>query len=264
MTYSIAKGASGGQVNSSFSTTPYAVCFTSSLINHTQVVMNKANTPTTATTVGLVTATCPANTVLLGGGALLTPGNTGTFKPIATFPTFNNAAHDYGRKAAADRETNPDSGSAVGGIGGGRDSGNMTYAYAICSGDDVNVRNITTTVHFRGLSGPEVAGTHQTATVGCDDPDGGHGNGRTHDVLVSGGAAVSGGKVTTTDFSKAGSQGTHLTGSYPSDSDGNPVSDGSTTPAYWMADIHVGGSPSPNTYSDVRALCLNLDRAGER
>ncbi|WP_199807977.1 hypothetical protein [Streptomyces sp. NRRL S-350] len=36
--YWIAKGASGGQVNSSFSTTPYAQCLTSSLINHTQVV----------------------------------------------------------------------------------------------------------------------------------------------------------------------------------------------------------------------------------
>ncbi|MFD7256831.1 hypothetical protein [Streptomyces sp. NPDC059874] len=47
VTYWIAKGGSGGQINSSFSTTPYAMCFTSSLINHTQVVMNKVSAPTT-------------------------------------------------------------------------------------------------------------------------------------------------------------------------------------------------------------------------
>jgi len=161
VTYWIAKGGSGGQINSSFSTTPYAMCLTSNLINHTQVVMNKVNAPTTATTVGLVTATCPANTVLLGGGALVTPSNTGNLKAIASFPTFNNAAHDFGQKAAADGETNPNSWTAVGGIGGGRDSGNTTYAYAICTGDDVNVEGITTKVRFSELSGPTVAGTRQ-------------------------------------------------------------------------------------------------------
>ena len=60
-----------------------------------------------------------------------------------------------------------------------------------------------------------------------------------------------------TDFTKAGSGGTHLIGSFPSDPDGNPVGDGTTTAAHWTADIHVGGSPSPNTYSDVWALCMN-------
>ncbi|MEV4559325.1 hypothetical protein AB0K51_20370 [Kitasatospora sp. NPDC049285] len=154
VTYWIAKCASGGQVNSSFSTTPYAMCFTSSLIAHTQVVMNKANTPTSATTVGIVTATCPANTVLLGGGALLAPGTVGTLKPVASFPSFDDAAHDHGRKAAADGETNPDSWTAVGGIGGGRDAGNTTYAYAICSGEGVNVRNIGTTVRYRESAVP--------------------------------------------------------------------------------------------------------------
>ncbi|MFD7256833.1 hypothetical protein [Streptomyces sp. NPDC059874] len=27
---------------------------------------------------------------------------------------------------------------------------------------------------------------------------------------------------------------------------------------YWTAAIHAGGSPSPNTYSDVWALCLTM------
>ncbi|MEV4559326.1 hypothetical protein AB0K51_20375 [Kitasatospora sp. NPDC049285] len=68
--------------------------------------------------------------------------------------------------------------------------------------------------------------------------------------------------MTTAGFTKAGSQGTHLTGSYPSDADGTPVGDRTATPAYWTADIHVGGSPSPHTFSDVWALCLDLDRSG--
>ncbi|MDH6127465.1 hypothetical protein [Kitasatospora sp. GP82] len=147
VTYWIAKGGSGGQINSSFSTTPYAMCLTSNLINHTQVVMNKANTPTTATTVGLVTATCPANTALLGGGALVTPSNTGNLKAIASFPTFNNSAHDFGKKAAADGETNPDSWTAVG-WDNSTNASNQTYAYAICSGTGISVGGVTVKVRF--------------------------------------------------------------------------------------------------------------------
>ncbi|WP_204357666.1 MULTISPECIES: hypothetical protein [unclassified Streptomyces] len=112
---------SGGAVDAAFSTTPYAICFTSSLINHTQVVMNKVSGPGPASTVGLVTATCPAGTRLLGGGARTTPAEVGSPKPIASFPTFRtftNAGHDYGQKAAADGETNPDSWTAVGWNGG--------------------------------------------------------------------------------------------------------------------------------------------------
>ncbi len=60
VTHWLGIGGSGGAVNASFSSTPYALCFTSNLINHTQVVMNKISGPVTGT--ALVTATCPANT----------------------------------------------------------------------------------------------------------------------------------------------------------------------------------------------------------
>ncbi|MER6383418.1 hypothetical protein [Streptomyces sp. NPDC001250] len=245
--YWIAKGGSGGQVNSSFSTTPYAVCFTSSLINHTQVVMNKVNAPTTASTPGLVTATCPANTALLGGGALVTPGNTGNFKAIASFPTFNNSAHDFGKKAAADGETNPDSWSAVGWDNSANTS-NETYAYAICSGSGINVSGVTVKVRSSEANGPNTGSTGQKTTVGCGDGDGN---------LVSGGTAMSGGNVTTTDFTGPGSAGDHVNGSFPSDSSGNPVSDGTTTAASWTAFTHTGGMASTANHSDVWALCAN-------
>ncbi|MFD9636559.1 hypothetical protein [Streptomyces violascens] len=245
--YWIAKGGSGGQVNSAFSTTPYAMCLTSSLINHTQIVMNKVNAPTTAGSVGLVTATCPASTVLLGGGALVTPGNTGNFKAIASFPTFNNTAHDFGQKAAADGETNPDSWSAVG-WDNSTNASNETYAYAICSGNGIGVSGVTVKVRYSEVTGPTTGSTGLNTTVTCGSGDG---------KLVSGGAAVSGGGVTTTDFTGPGSAGDHLNGSFPSDSSGNPVSDGTTTAASWTAFTHSGGIGAASTHSDVWALCAN-------
>ncbi|WP_035841470.1 hypothetical protein [Kitasatospora azatica] len=248
VTHWLGIGGTGGQVNSSFSTTPYAVCFSSSLINHTQVVMNKINAPTTAATVGLVTATCPANTRLLGGGVRTTPASVGNFKAIASFPTFNNSAHDFGQKAAADGETNPDSWTAVGWDNGTGNSTNETYAYAICSGSGINVSGATVKVRFSEVSGPTTGSTGQTATVGCGGADGN---------LVSGGAAISGGNVTTTDFTGPGSGGDHLNGSFPSSSGGSPVADGTTTAAYWTASTHTGGVGSTGTHTDVWALCAN-------
>ncbi len=248
VTHWLAIGGSGGAVNSDFSTTPYAMCFSSSLINHTQVVMNKIAGPTTSATVGLVTATCPANTRLLGGGARITPASVGSLKPIASFPSFNNSAHDYGQKAAADGETNPDSWTAVGWNGGGGNSGNTTYAYAICSGNSIDVSGATVKVRHSEVSGPTAGTAGLTVTVGCGGNDG---------KLVSGGAAISGGSVTTTDFTGPGSVGDHLNGSFPSDSGGSPVGDGATTAAYWTAFTHTGAPSSPSTYTDAWALCAN-------
>lgn len=244
----MAIGGSGGAVNNSFSTTPFAMCFSSDLIDHNQVVMNSVAGPTTAATVALTVATCPEDTVLLGGGARTVPASVGSLKPIASFPTYNDAAHSYGQEAAANGETNPDSWAAVGWNGGGGSSGNTTYAYAICSGDDIDVSGVTVTVRFSEVSGPTAATSGQTATVGCAGEDG---------TLASGGAAISGGSVTTTPFTGPGSQGDHLNGSFPSNSGGSPVGDETTTAAYWTAVTHTGGASSPNTYTDVWALCVD-------
>ncbi|KJE20073.1 hypothetical protein FF36_05622 [Frankia torreyi] len=248
VTHWLGIGGTGGATDASFSTTPYATCLTSNLVNHTQVVMNKASGPSAASTVNLVVATCPANTILLGGGARTTPASIGSLKPIASFPTFNDAAHDYGQKAAADGATNPNSWASVGWNGGGGGTSNVTYAYAICSGSGINVSGATVKVRYSEVSGPTSATTGQTATVGCGGGDG---------KLISGGAAISGGSVTTTDFTGPGSGGDHLNGSFPSTSGGSPVSDGTTTAAYWTAFSHTGGASSPSTYTDAWALCAD-------
>ncbi|MFE9634704.1 hypothetical protein [Streptomyces sp. NPDC006463] len=131
----------------------------------------------------------------------------------------------------------------------------MTYAYAICSTDDIDLKHVATTVHFTEVSGPNTASTGQTATARCSREEG---------QLVSGGAAISGGNVTTTDFSKAASGGPHLNGSFPSDAAGTPVGHGGSDPSYWTAASHSGGSPSPGSYSDVWALCLDVQHGHKR
>lgn len=254
-THWMAFGGSGSHSSPDFSTTPYAICLHSNLIRHTHVVMNKVPGPSAGLSARIVTATCPANTVLIGGGARTTPAGVGSLKPIASFPTFNDAEHHFGTIAAGEGETGPDSWTAVGGIGGGRDLNNMTYAYAICSGDDTDLKHVSTTVRFTEVSGPNTASTGQTATAGCSREDGN---------LVSGGAAISGGNVTTTDFTKATSGGPHLNGSFPSDATGTPFADGSSDPSYWTAVTHSGGSPSPGSYSDVWALCLDVQHGHKR
>ncbi|MBV9030359.1 MAG: hypothetical protein JO364_08605 [Pseudonocardiales bacterium] len=245
----LALGGSGAMVDSSFSTTAFALCLTSNLITHTQVVMNRLTGPTTASTPAVAVASCPTTTVLLGGGARTTPANTGSLKPIASYPTFHNAAHDFGHKAAVDGDTHPDSWAAVGLNGGGSGTTpNTTYAYAICSQPGIDTTGVTVTVRSHEVSGPTTATTSQTTTTSCGPADG---------TLISGGAAISGGNPTTTDFTAPGSQGDHLNGSFPSNTTGTPVGNGTTTAASWTAFTHTGGADSPHTYSDVWALCAH-------
>lgn len=266
VTHWLAFGGSGGNASPAFSTTSYAMCLSTPRIRHTQVVMSKVVGPSTQQSAKLAVATCPTGTALLGGGARATPASVGSLKPIASFPTFNDAAHDFGQKPAANGETNPDSWTAAGGIGGGHDDNNTTYAYAICTGDRVNISGITTKMHFREVADPTEGGTGQTATVGCADDKGQDRNGRGPNgeqgdraILISGRRCQ---RRQSDDErlhqSRLGRNPPQR--SFPSDPVGNPVSDGSTTAAYWTAAIHAGGSPSPNTYSDVWALCLTMHR----
>ena len=247
----LALGGSGAVVNPSFASTSFALCLASTVIAHTQVVLAKAAGPTAALTPEVVVASCPANTVLLGGGARTTPASAGSLKPIASYPTFHNAAHALGRKPAADREINPDSWAAVGLNGGGTGPvPNSTYAYAICGQPGVDTSGLTVTVHSHEVSGPTTATTSQMVTTSCGPADG---------MLISGGAAISGGNLTS-GFTAPGSQGDHLNGSFPSASSGAPVGNG-TIATSWTAVAHTGGADSPQTFSEVWALCARTSSA---
>ncbi|HKS52652.1 MAG TPA: Ig-like domain repeat protein [Pseudonocardiaceae bacterium] len=246
----LAVGGSGAVVNPSFSTTSFALCLASDLITHTQIVVTTLAGPVKALTPAVAVASCPANTVLLGGGARTTPASAGSLKPIASYPTFHNAAHGFGNKPAADRESNPDSWTAVGLNGGGASTvPNTTYAYAICGQP---TSGVTVTVHSQEVSGPATSTASQTVTTSCGPSDG---------TLISGGAAISGGGLTTKGFTAPGSQGDHLNGSFPSNTSGAPASNGTATATSWTAYTHTGGADSPQTFSEAWALCARTNSA---
>src|SRR5262245_46618334 len=88
-----------------------------------------------------VAATCPAGTVLVGGGGLGTPAAIGNFKPIASFP------RDAAGVAATDGATKPSAWTVVAGIMGALDAfGLTTTAFAVCSDDTAlsTVAHVTT------------------------------------------------------------------------------------------------------------------------
>jgi hypothetical protein len=232
----------GGTSNgtSTYTVQPFAVCFTSTMIGHTQVVVHNTPGPTGSGGMTSTVATCPVNTRLLGGGAESTLASNKSVKAIASYPS------DSSGKAAADGSTNPTSWTAVALNGGMSGTGNTTYAYAICSGTGINVSGVTVTVKHTHVSGPTSANSSQSATTSaCSSGQN----------LISGGASISGSDPTGTGgFTAPGSQGDHLNGSYPSNSSGTPASNGSPTDR-WTAVGHTGGMSSPTTFTDVWGLC---------
>lgn len=240
-TYWLGYGATGGQGGGNYTVQPFAICFTNTTINHTQVVVNSTSGPTSSGGMTSVTATCPSNTLLLGGGTQSTLASNKSVKPIASYPS------DSSGNAAAGGTTDPTSWTAVALNGGMSGTGNTTAAFAVCSGSGISVSGITVTVEHTHVTGPGTASGTATATSSTCGRSG---------TMISGGASISGGDPTTGTFTAPGSQGDHLDGDYPSDSSGNPTGNGSAT-TNWSATGHAGGASSPTTSTDAWGLCMN-------
>jgi hypothetical protein len=240
-TYWLGYGATAGQGGGNYTVQPFGVCFTNTTINHTQVVAASTSGPTTSGAMTSTTATCPANTRLLAGGARSTLASNLSVKPIASYPS------DSSGNAAAEASTNPTSWTAVALNGGMSGTGNTTGAYAVCSGTGITFSGITVTVRHTHVTGPTTASTAATATTGTC---GAAGN------MISGGASISGSDPTTGSFTAPGSQGDHLDGDYPSGATGTPTGNGSAT-TNWTAIGRSGGVASPNTDTDAWGLCMN-------
>jgi hypothetical protein len=228
-------GAIGGQATSGVTTWAYGICLDA---GPASTIVVKASTPGPSETFTgrLATATCPTGTRLLSGGAQTLPGTVGSLKPNGSFPSDAS-----GNPILSG--TNPTSWTAAGLNGGQPPADNTTYAYAVCAtAGDANPTVLVRTAH---IDGPGDASTGDQVTVGC--PDGG--------VLLGGGGWIS------DEFGLPGSQGDHLTGSFPSDASGTPITSG--VASAWTASSHIGGTVSgPKTDTDVWAMCAVEPAAG--
>ena len=225
----LSSGGSGGGVPNDAQTLGYALCLDAGVAG-TQVVVASTTGPAGTFQTVDATATCPPGTRLLSGGARTTPGTVGSLKPNGSFPS--DAAG-----APLTEGANPSSWTAAGLNGGGGDQGNATHAFALCA-TGTALPNVGI-AHAR-VPGPAAASTAAQVSASC--PAG--------STLLGGGGFIS------DAFGLPGSQGDHLTGSYPSDAAGTPVASGAA--ASWTAASHTGGVDSGSlTQTDVWALCAS-------
>ena len=226
----LSSGGSGGGVPNDAQTLGYALCLNAGFVAGTQVVVASTTGPAGTFQTAHATATCPPGTRLLSGGARTTPGTVGSLKPNGSFPS------DAGGTPLTEG-ANPSSWTAAGLNGGGGDQGNATHAFAVCT-TGAALPNVGI-AHAR-MPGPAAASSAAQVSASC--PAG--------STLLGGGGFIS------DAFGLPGSQGDHLTGSYPSDAAGTPVASGAA--ASWTAASHTGGVDSGSlTQTDVWALCAS-------
>ncbi len=224
----IGAGAIGGQATNGVTTWAYGICLDAGPAA-TRVVYASTPGPSETFTGRLATASCPAGTRLLSGGARTTPGTVGSLKPNGSFPSDGSGAPVLSG-------ANASSWTAAGLNGGQPPNANTTHAFAICTAP--GAATPTVTVENARVDGPENASTGAQVTTTC--PAG--------SLLLGGGGWIS------DHFALPGSQGDHLTGSFPSDASGTPVTAG--TASSWTASSHTGGTYSgPLTDTNVWAMC---------
>jgi hypothetical protein len=231
----IGAGAIGGQATTGVTTWAYAICLDAGP-GSTRVSVASTPGPSATFTGALAVATCPAGTRLLSGGARTTPGTVGSLKPNGSFPSDAS-----GNPVVAG--ANPQSWTAAGLNGGQPPNANTTHGFAICA--TAGAANPAVTVQNARIDGPGDASTGGEATTTC--PAG--------TVLLGGGGYIS------DHFALPGSQGDHLTGSFPSDANGTPITSGAASS--WTASSHIGGTVSgPLTDTNVWAMCAGTPSGG--
>lgn len=225
-----AAGGFGGQSEAGDQVTSFAMCAIVGPVGSAARVVAVAsiNGPTTPATTASVTATCPLGTELVGGGALGTPANSPSFKPVGSFPS------DASGKMLPNGTKNPRSWTAVGSAGGATNPANVTTAFAVCS----TPPSLQTEVSRVDAPGPQVGSTFVTVPATC----------------AAGTRLLSGG-VNVDNSTGPLQQGVHLRGSYPSDAAGNPVGNGAVNPTTWTGIVQAGGQATPNTVAHVFAIC---------
>ena len=221
-----AAGNFGGRSEPGDQVTSFALC-AAKKNQHRVVSVASVNAPTAAHQTAMVTATCPAGTTIVGGGALGTPVGSPAFKPIGSYPS------DAEGNMLPDGAVNPASWTAVGGNGGSGDPTAITTAFAVCA----KPQGVLSTITRVDAAGPRSGNSFAVITASCA------------------GTRLLGGGVNFDNPAGPLEGGEHLRGSYPSDAAGDPVADGTRDPAAWSAVVSTGSEPSPNLTVHVFAIC---------
>lgn len=219
-----ASGGYAGMAPGTDTATTFAMC-SSDVTAATEVVV----TATAAGSLGPVTAACPANTSLVGGGGGYTAFISGDNSKL-----FNS----YPSDAAGDQPANNSLDLTAWTVAGNSNSatGAITTAVALCATDSA----VGTQVVAANTTLSTVAsGAQLPATVTCP----------------SGTTLLDGGSIVTDNPSGPGTggQGVHLIGDYPSDNAGNPLATG--TPASWTVIAEDGGQTLTSMGTEAVGLC---------
>ena len=205
----------------------------------------------------LATATCPAGSRLVGGGATtitpdqvndgVTVGNNGNLKPLGNFPS------DGAGVPTTDGSTSATSWSAFGSAGISAATDTAT-AYALCSTDPATPPVQVARVDVDGPDA-QVGTTVTTASATCPSGTRMLGGGYGVDETVAG-----------VGTGLQPQQGYHMRGSYPSTPGSPPaaVADGATNPDTWTALVQAGGqnlSAGKHMTTRAYALCATAPAA---
>jgi hypothetical protein len=238
----------------------FALCATSDGPAHT-IVKTASRTGLLATQEvqppNLATATCPAGSRLIGGGATtstpdqvndgVTVGNNGNLKPMGDYPS------DSAGVAAADGSTSATSWSAYGSSGISAATDTVT-AYALCSTDPATPPVQVARVD---VDGPDAQAGTTITTASATCPSGMR--------MLGGGYGVDE-TVAGTGSGLQPQQGYHMRGSYPS-TPGTPpaaVADGAANPDTWTALVQAGGqnlAAGKHMTTRAYALCATAPAA---
>ncbi|MBV8993595.1 MAG: hypothetical protein JO287_07820 [Pseudonocardiales bacterium] len=197
------------------------------------VTIHSTTTPMTnaAATAINVIAACPSGSTLFGGGAFERRITSASDVPGNGLKLNGTIPSDSSGNPVADGATTPSNWTAVAGFGGQSDTGDQATAFANCAtgGPAATVIKVSAPVGLATQGNPP-----NTTTATC--PSG--------TSLLSGGAL--GVPASEPSFKPIAS--------YPSDSSGNPVADGTTNPRSWTA-YGSAGQVFPDEQVSAFAVC---------